>query len=180
VNATAPQPSPTADDLDAADRPLRLYALKHVDTFVVADAHGDIHGRDDGVFRDDTRVLSRWILRVGGTQPSLLTSDVSRDNVHFTAHLTNRALPELGDRSTPRGIVHVARTRFVFDGRVHERVDLHNFGGRPVRVPVASTSPPIFRTSSRCAGCAVRAAVATCRRKSRPTACRCAMRVSTT
>jgi glycogen debranching enzyme len=139
VNATAQKRSPTNDDLDAADldRPLRLYALKHVDTFVVADAHGDIHGRDDGVFRDDTRVLSRWILRVGGTQPSLLAADVSRDNVYFTAHLTNRALPELGDRSTPRGIVHVARTRFVFDGRVHERVDLHNFGGRGVRVPVA-------------------------------------------
>ena len=59
MNATAQPRSPAADDLDAADldRPLRLYALKHADTFVVADAHGDIHGRDDGVFSDDTRVL---------------------------------------------------------------------------------------------------------------------------
>ena len=138
TGATQKQAVRTADELDAVDidRPLRLYALKHGDTFVVADAHGDIHGRDDGVFRDDTRVLSRWIMRVGGKQPSLLASDVSQDNVHFTAHMTNAALPELGERSTPRGVVHVARTRFVIDGRVHERIDLHNFGGRSVHVPV--------------------------------------------
>ena len=56
-----------------------------------------------------TRACCRaGVLRVGGTQPSLLAADVSRDNVYFTAHLTNRALPELGDSLTPRGIVHVA------------------------------------------------------------------------
>ena len=35
--------------------PLRLFALKHGDTFVVADAFGDILGDGDGLFRDDTR-----------------------------------------------------------------------------------------------------------------------------
>jgi len=126
------------DDTDAADldRPLRLYALKHADTFVVADAHGDIYGRDDGVFCDDTRILSRWTLRVGGSQPSLLTSDVNRDNVHFTAHLTNRALPELGEHAAPHGVVHLARRRFVFEGRVHEQLALHNFAGRAMLVPL--------------------------------------------
>jgi glycogen debranching enzyme len=126
------------DDIDVADpdRPLRLFALKHGDTFVVADDHGDIHGRGDGVFHDDTRLLSRWTLRIAGMQPSLLASDVSRDNVFFTAHLTNRALPDLGEHTPPRGVVHIARRRFVFEGRVHEQIALHNFGGRPVRVPL--------------------------------------------
>ena len=126
------------DDTDVvdADRPLRLFALKHGDTFVVADDHGDIYGRDDGVFHDDTRVLSRWTLRVAGTQPSLLASDVSRDNVFFTAHLTNRALPDLGEHTAPRAVVHIARKRFVFEGRVHEQITLHNFGGRAMRVPL--------------------------------------------
>ena len=33
----------------------RLFALKHGDTFVVADAFGDILGDGDGLFRGDTR-----------------------------------------------------------------------------------------------------------------------------
>jgi hypothetical protein len=52
--------------------PLRLFALKHGDTFVVADAFGDILGDGDGLFRDDTRVLSRFRLTLGGRAPSLL------------------------------------------------------------------------------------------------------------
>lgn len=128
-----------ADDADAAEveRPLRLFALKHADTFVVADAIGDIVGVDDGMFRDDTRVLSRWQLRVGGGPPSFLASDVSRDNFYFTAHLTNRPLPALGDQATPKGVVHIERTRFVWQERLYERITLHNFGGRAVRVPLA-------------------------------------------
>jgi glycogen debranching enzyme len=138
VRASAKPAIHADDDADVADldRPLRLFALNHADTFFVADAHGDVYGRDDGVFHDDTRILSHWTLRVGGSQPSLLASDVSPDNVHFTAHLTNRALPELGEHSPPRGVVHIERKRFVFEGRVHERVSLHNFGGRTVRVPL--------------------------------------------
>ena len=138
MNVSASADIRTDDDAEVTnpDRPLRLFALKHADTFVVADDHGDIYGRDDGVFHDDTRLLSRWILRVGGTQPSLLASDVSHDNVYFTAHLTNRALPDLGERAPARGVVHIARRRFLFEDRVHEEVLLHNFGGRAVRVPL--------------------------------------------
>ena len=119
-----------------ATRPLRLFALKHGDTFVVANALGDIQGIDDGMFRDDTRVLSCWSLRVGGQHPSLLASDVTRDNVYFTAHVTNRALPALGDHKTPKGVVHLERTRFVWEGRLYERLTIQNFGGRTVPVPL--------------------------------------------
>ena len=47
--------------------PLRLFALKHGDTFLVADAYGDILGDGDGLFHDDTRLLSRFRLTLGGT-----------------------------------------------------------------------------------------------------------------
>jgi glycogen debranching enzyme len=138
MSAAAKPDLPVDDAIEVIDpdRPLRLFALKHADTFVVADDHGDIHGVDDGVFHDDTRVLSRWTLRVGNSPPSLLASGVSGDNVHFTAHLTNRALPDLGEHAAPRGVVHIARKRFVLDGHVHEEITLHNFGGRPVRLPL--------------------------------------------
>ena len=39
--------------------PYRLFALKDKDTFLVADAFGDVLGAADGLFHDDTRLLSR-------------------------------------------------------------------------------------------------------------------------
>ena len=77
--------------------PIGLYALKHDDTFLVADALGDVSGEGDGLFRDDTRVLSRWQLGIGGISPSLLGAAVSRDNVFFRANVSNRPLPPLGN-----------------------------------------------------------------------------------
>ena len=78
-----------------------LYALKENDQFLVADARGDITGTSEGLFRDDTRVLSRYTLHIGGAAPSLLRAGVSDDNVFFRAHVTNRPLPELGGKVTP-------------------------------------------------------------------------------
>jgi hypothetical protein len=44
---------------------LPRFALKHANTFLLADALGDIQGSDDGLFSDDTRMLSRFELAVG-------------------------------------------------------------------------------------------------------------------
>ena len=73
-----------------------IIALKHDDALVVADAFGDILGDGDGLFLEDTRILSRFCLTLGGQAPSLLGASVSEDNVRFTAHLSNRPLPMLG------------------------------------------------------------------------------------
>jgi glycogen debranching enzyme len=106
------------------------------------------------MFRDDTRVLSRWRLRIGSDPPALLASDVSRDNLYFTAHLTNRPLPALGDHATPRGVVHTERTRFVWGERMYERIALDNFGGRVVRVPVVLHFAADFADMFEVRGCA--------------------------
>ena len=56
----------------AAMRPRRT--LKHDDTFVVVDSHGDIGasaGGSDGLFHADTRFVSRLELLLNGTQPLL-------------------------------------------------------------------------------------------------------------
>ena len=104
------------------------YVLKDGDTFLIANATGDVIGDSDGQFHNDTRILSRYRLTLGDSAPALLSSMVSRDNVFFVAHLTNRTLPPLGGDETPHGLVHLKRTRFLCADRLFERVALTNYG----------------------------------------------------
>jgi glycogen debranching enzyme len=106
----------------------RLFALKHGDTFIVADAHGDIYGDADGLFHHDTRILSRFQLVVGGRSPSLLGGGIGHDNVLFATNLTNRPLPPIGGKSTPEGVIHIERTRLLWEARLYERLRLRNYG----------------------------------------------------
>ena len=117
--------------------PLRLFALKDGDTFLVADAFGDILGAADGLFRDDTRLLSHFRLLLGGRPPSLLSAAVAQDNVFFTSHSTNRPLPPTGGAATPRGVIHIERKRFLWEERLHERVRFTNYSRDNAMVPVS-------------------------------------------
>ncbi|WP_425991295.1 glycogen debranching N-terminal domain-containing protein [Brevundimonas sp. TWP2-3-2] len=114
-----------------------LQALKDADTFLVADNWGDLKGGADGLFDHDTRILSRFVMTVGLARPSRLSSGVSRDNVFFTAHTTNRPLPPMGGRSAPAGVLHIERRRFVWDRRMFERVRMVNHGVEDVLLPLA-------------------------------------------
>jgi glycogen debranching enzyme len=104
-----------------------FFALKHDDTFLVADRYGDVFGDGDGLFNNDTRLLSCWRILLSGQRPSLLSGAVSQDNVLFTANLTNHPLPLLGGASVPEGVIHIERTRFLWNARLYERVKLKNF-----------------------------------------------------
>lgn len=108
--------------------PHRLYALKHGDCFAVADAYGDIRGIGDGFFRDDTRVLSRYRLTVGGRGLSLLGASLSQDNVLFTSNLTNLPIKTAGGRDMPQGALHIERVRLIWEDRLFERITLSNYG----------------------------------------------------
>jgi len=114
-----------------------LQALKDADTFLVADNWGDLKGGADGLFDHDTRILSRFVMTVGLARPSRLSSGVSRDNVFFTAHTTNRPLPPMGGRSAPAGVLHIERRRFIWDRRMFERIRMVNHGIEDVLLPLA-------------------------------------------
>jgi len=114
-----------------------LMALKHGDSFLVANAWGDVTGGADGLFYQDTRILSRLILTIGNARPSRLSSGVTESNVFFTCHSTNRPLPPMGGRSAPAGIIHIERRRFLFETRLYERVRIVNHGMEDVVLPVA-------------------------------------------
>jgi glycogen debranching enzyme len=115
---------------------LPRFTLKDGDNFLLADALGDIQGSDDGLFFSDTRMLSRFELEVAGGHPSLLGGAVSQDNTLFTAHLTNRPLPALGERAIPQGVIHIERSRYLWESRVYERIRLTNFSAQDAPLPL--------------------------------------------
>jgi glycogen debranching enzyme len=114
-----------------------LFALKSDDAFLIADSLGDVLGHSDGMFDSDTRVLSRFTLRLAGQRPSLLGAAVSQDNVFLTSNLTNHPLPPLGEAPTPQGVIHIARSCFLWNNRLFERVTLQNYDERHVFVPLS-------------------------------------------
>ena len=128
--------------MSSADEPgerrglLPRFTLKDSNTFLLADALGDIQGKDDGLFTNDTRVLSRFELSVAGRRASLLGAAIDRDNTLFTAHLTNRPLAAPGELAIPQGVIHIERDRLLWRSRLFERLTLTNFGDRDADLPL--------------------------------------------
>ncbi|WP_223526500.1 MULTISPECIES: glycogen debranching N-terminal domain-containing protein [unclassified Pseudomonas] len=69
-----PQPKPCANEPIAHS----LYVLVDHNTYLVANAFGDIDGGAVGMFHHDTRLLSKYQLTVAGRRPSLLSAAVSQ------------------------------------------------------------------------------------------------------
>jgi len=126
----------TAADTNDQDGLETLMALKDGDAFLVADHWGDVKSGVDGLFERDTRLLSRFVLTVGRARPSRLSSGVTKDNVFFTCHSTNRPLPPMGGRSAPAGVLHLERRRFLWDRRLFERVRMVNHGVEDILLPL--------------------------------------------
>ncbi|MFE0757480.1 glycogen debranching N-terminal domain-containing protein [Inquilinus sp. NPDC058860] len=140
-----PVPELPPPDTSARRVPLRMYALKHGDTFLVADALGNIAGDDDGLFHNDTRILSRLIVVLGGRLPSLLGAGLSQDNAVFTTHSTNRTPSPLGDEGLPEGAIHLQRSTLLWSDRLHEQVRVENFGQAEVQIPITIRFGADFR-----------------------------------
>jgi glycogen debranching enzyme len=118
-----------------ATRPRRT--LKHDDTFVVLDSHGDIGaspGGADGLFHCDTRFLSRLELLLNGTQPLLLGSNVRDDNALLTVDLTNPDMYFDDRLILPKDTLHIVRTTFLWNDAAYQRLAVRNHGDRPIEV----------------------------------------------
>src|SRR5262249_28009706 len=114
--------------------------LMHGDSFAVFDQRGDVvpsPGSDHGLYHRGTRFLSRFELLFGNRQPLLLSSGVSDDNVVFAADLTNPDTVR-GDRVVvTSGILHLFRSRVLFNGGWTECIRITNYGLEPFEVPLA-------------------------------------------
>jgi glycogen debranching enzyme len=115
--------------------------LKHGDTFLVIDAHGDVGaaaGTSDGLFHRDTRFLSQLELRVNGMQPLLLGSNMREDNAIFTADLTN---PDMFSMERvvvlEKDTLHINRSVFVWHDTFFQRLSLRNHGAKRVELLIS-------------------------------------------
>src|SRR5579862_461489 len=112
-----------------ASRPRR--SLKHDDTFIVLDSHGDIgasSGGPDGLFNADTRYLARLELVLDDVQPLLLGSNLRDDNSALTIDLTNPDIYRQGRIVLKKDMLHIVRTIFLWRGTAYQRIGLQNHG----------------------------------------------------
>jgi len=82
--------------------------------FLVCDDLGDVEGGVDGLYSDDTRHLSRWVMRVNGRRPKLLSSGL-RDHASAVIY----AQHDVGTPSQPSPLATV-RELFVSAGALLE------------------------------------------------------------
>jgi glycogen debranching enzyme len=115
----------------------RVRVLKHGDTFAVFDRRGDVETLGtgvQGVYHDETRHLSQWVLRLGKMRPLLLSSGVSDDNAALAVDLTNPDLYQDGQLVVPRGTLHIARSKFLWEGTHYEKLRLVNYSLSPLEI----------------------------------------------
>jgi glycogen debranching enzyme len=99
-------------------------------TFCVSDERGDVTSPTMGLFADDTRFLSRWVLTVNGARPLLLSSG-KVDYYSATFFLRNPLAGDLGYDE-----VSIKRDRFVGDG-MQEHIVVQNHAARAVEFELA-------------------------------------------
>jgi glycogen debranching enzyme len=109
--------------------------LKHGDTFAVFDQHGDIQQvglGEQGLYHEGTRYLSLWVFEFGGTRPLLLSSTITEDNDLLSVDLTNPDVYVQGRVVLPRGTLHIARSKLLWNGVCYEQLRIRNYGTVPV------------------------------------------------
>jgi glycogen debranching enzyme len=99
-------------------------------TFCVSDERGDIAEPVMGLFANDTRFLSRWVLTINGARPLMLSSD-KVEYFSATFYLRNPVAGDLGPDE-----LSIGRDRFVGDG-MQEHIVVQNHAPRPVEFELA-------------------------------------------
>jgi glycogen debranching enzyme len=114
----------------------RPRTLKHGDTFAVLDPNGDIlsgAGSSDGLYHRDTRHLSHLDLLINRARPILLSSTLRDDNAALICDLANPDLKD-GDRLVlGHDLVHIRRTKFLWNATCFERLLVRNFSDQTLQ-----------------------------------------------
>ena len=109
----------------------RRHVLKDGDSFAVFDTQGDVApfgAGEQGYFHGGTRHLSMLRQTINGQRPLLLSSRVREQNDLFGADLTNPDQVRDGVVFFPRDLLHIYRSRFLWEGHWYERLRIANYG----------------------------------------------------
>jgi len=107
-------------------------AILEGNTFVVSDRRGDVEGspaETHGLFVDDTRFLSRWVLTVDGRRPTVLSTD---DIEYFEAQFF--LAPSTGTVYVD-AVLSLMRKRTVARGFL-ETVAVSNHSAKPMDIEI--------------------------------------------
>ena len=111
--------------------------LKQGDTFAVFDQNGDAlatPGSTHGIYHRDTRYLSHLHLTINTARPILLSATLRDDNSILTCDLAN---PDLFDATgkivVAHDLIHIRRSRFLWQGTAYERISIRNFDTVPLK-----------------------------------------------
>jgi glycogen debranching enzyme len=103
----------------------------------VFDRYGDLPltpGSEHGVYHQGTRYLSRCEMRIAGQPPLLLSSTIRKARPLLTTDLTTPDLTTSdGTVVLPKGVLHVFRAKFLWQGTCHERLQVSNYGQTQLR-----------------------------------------------
>jgi glycogen debranching enzyme len=111
--------------------------LKHDDSFLVLDSHGDIGataGEADGLFDHDTRYLARLELSIGGATPLLLGFNMRDDNLVYTVDLTNPDVYKNKRVVFEKSTLHIVRTTFLWRSTAYQRLAVTNHSDHAIGV----------------------------------------------
>ncbi|WP_173933564.1 amylo-alpha-1,6-glucosidase [Chelativorans sp. Marseille-P2723] len=147
TNLLEPQPAEfgtarTPQFFIAATAPLqerRPRTQKYGDTFSMFDHNGDAlsgPGSSEGLYHRDMRHLSHFYMTICGERPLLLSSMLRDDNALLVFDLANPNLYENGQLVLQHDLIHIRRTRFLWDATCFERISLRNFDEVSRRVTI--------------------------------------------
>lgn len=142
----------------AGNRPVdqtgRQTVLKHESCVVLSGPTGDLEGGSvvaggaadpGGVWLDDTRMLSRLVLTLGGTRLVPLSSVTDRNGVIETVTATNAAFTGGDGATVPAGSLSLRRRRVVTGDGPVEWIAIANHGREAVTVPLGWSWQADFR-----------------------------------
>ena len=116
---------------------IQTRVLMRGDLFGVFDRCGDLRplgSGGHGLFYNESRHLSKSVLRLANGPLVLLSSAVTQDNARLIIDLTNPDLDLPDGRRLSRRAVHLQRTKFLRDNACEEEIRVRNYGPPPIAI----------------------------------------------
>jgi glycogen debranching enzyme len=127
--------SQSSDDfgilIDSSLNEPQARVIKHGEAFAVFDRQGEIRPLGfecHGIYQEDTRYLSRLLVRIEGKRPLLLSSTIKDENDLLVVDATNPDFTDSLGKKVRGDTVHLCVSAFLWQDRCYGRIRLANYG----------------------------------------------------